>query len=139
MAVELVLITPLLLLLLLFVTACARLTTAQLRVNAAVHAAARAASITRAPAGATRAARTTAGQTLTGAGPACRSLSVRIDTHRYRPGGTVRVRLTCTVALADLALLHLPGTRPVTGTATSPIDRYRGTAQQPHDTPEATP
>lgn len=124
-AVELVLITPLLVLLLLFVVTCGRVTTAQLRVTTAAHAAAHAASITRTSGAAVRAAHTAARQASRGAGPTCVDLSAPVTTSGLQPGGTVRVQVTCTVALADLALLHLPGSRSITATATSPIDRYR--------------
>ncbi len=36
------------------------------------------------------------------------------------------VTVTCEVPLADLALLGVPGSRTVTGTASSPVDVYRG-------------
>ena len=39
--------------------------------------------------------------------------------------GTVTVTITCTVTIADLAIPGLPGTHTMTGTAASPIDRYR--------------
>jgi hypothetical protein len=36
----------------------------------------------------------------------------------------VRVTLSCTVALDDLALLGTPGTATLHGTSTSPVDEY---------------
>jgi len=40
----------------------------------------------------------------------------------------VRVQLSCTATLADLALPGVPGSKTVTATATSPLDSWRGIA-----------
>ena len=125
--VELVLLTPLLLLVMLFIVTGARLASAKLRVSEAATTASRTASLTRTPTEAAARARATARQALTGAGPACARVSTSVNTGRYRPGGMVTVTVTCTTSLTDLPLLHLSGTTAVTAHARSPIDRWRGT------------
>ena len=56
----------------------------------------------------------------------CQPVAVTVDTSAFHPGGVVTARITCTVALADLAPLPVPGAETVQATATSPIDVYRG-------------
>lgn len=124
-SLELVLLTPIFLILLDFVVLGGRLSESQSQVDAAAHAAARAASLQRTVAAATSAARTVAADTLPQPGAGCRTLDVEVDTAAFRPGGVVVVTVRCDVSLSDLAWLPLPGTRSVTGTATSAVDTYR--------------
>jgi Flp pilus assembly protein TadG len=123
-ALELVLLTPLFLILLDFAVLGGRLSESQSQVDAAAHAAARAASLQRTVAGADSAARTVAGDTLPQA-TGCRTTDVAIDTTAFRPGGVVVVTVHCDVVLKDLAWLPLPGTRTVNGSSTSAVDTYR--------------
>jgi hypothetical protein len=106
-AAELVLITPLLIVILLFIVAAGRLVDARQQVDSAAMQAARAASL--------------ASEHIT-----CNPLAVSPDTTAFRPGGQVTVQVTCTVSLAGLALLHVPGSQTLTAQFTSPIDVYRG-------------
>jgi len=105
---------------------CARLVLADLRVTQAASAAARTASLARAPRTAETAANSTAWQAVTGARSACSRLSTRVDADDFRPGGIVRVRVACDVSLRDLTLLPVPGTRSVAASAASLIDQWRG-------------
>jgi len=123
--VELAVVVPLLVMLLLFVVLCGRLVSAQLDLDAAAHGAARAASIARTPAAADTAARSTALDTLAARGVTCRQPQVMVDTGGLQPGGVVTVTVACTVPLADLTLLGVPGSRVASATATSPVDRWR--------------
>ncbi|TQS42767.1 TadE/TadG family type IV pilus assembly protein [Cryptosporangium phraense] len=123
-SVELTLLTPLLVLLVLFVVAAGRLADAQARVDQATYSAARAASLSRDPAIAARAARSTATGALDRPA-ACASLNVDVDATAFVPGGTVTVQVTCVVSLADLTGLGLPGNRTLSSTSTSPLDRFR--------------
>jgi Flp pilus assembly protein TadG len=125
-AIELVLVTPLLLLFVLVAVAFGRLANARLQVNDAASQAARAASIARDPGTASAAAHRTAVASLAGHRLTCQRVAVTIDTSAFHPGGAVTARITCTVALADLAPLPVPGQETVQATATSPIDVYRG-------------
>jgi Flp pilus assembly protein TadG len=125
-AIELALVTPLLLLFVLMVVGFGRLADARLEVNDAASQAARAASIARDPGTAAAAARRTAMASLAGHRLTCQPVAITVDTSAFRPGGQVTARITCTVSLADLAPLPLPGEQTVQASATSPIDVYRG-------------
>ncbi len=122
---ELVLLTPLLILLLLFVVALGRLSGARLDVDGAAAQAARAASIARDPTTAAAMATQTATAALGSDGVTCGHLTVSIDTGQFAPGGSVAVTVTCHVALSDLSGLRLPASESVTSTASSVIDTYR--------------
>ena len=124
-ATELVLLTPLLILMLLFVVALGRLAGARINVDGAAAQAARAASIATTPAEASAAAQQTATAALGSDHVTCATLKVAIDTARVAPGGSVTVTVTCAVALSDLTGLRLPVTERVSSTAASVIDTYR--------------
>ena len=124
-ATELVLLTPLLILMLLFVVALGRTVSARLEVDGAAAQAARAASIARDPATATAMAQQTATAALGSDGVTCGHLSVSTDTAGFAPGGQVQVTVTCTVDLADLVGLRLPASEAISSTSTSVIDQYR--------------
>ncbi|MGH9074863.1 MAG: TadE family protein [Acidimicrobiales bacterium] len=126
-ATELVLVTPLLILMLLFVVALGRLAGARLDVDGAAAQAARAASIARDPATAAAMARQTASAGLDDDHVTCTDLTVSTDTAAFAPGGQVTVTVTCTVGLGDLTGLRLPAAQSITSTATSVIDIYRST------------
>lgn len=126
-AVELVVLTPLLVAVLLFVVLAGRVSGADLEVRTVAADAARAGSRARTPDAAVAVAGRTAARQLTGAGPQCRTWSVRTDVTRFGPGGRVRVTVSCTISLADLSGLRLPGSKTVTAAALSPVDRYRAT------------
>jgi Flp pilus assembly protein TadG len=127
-AAELTLITPLLILLLLFVVLCGRLADTKLRIDDVAHQAARAATLARSPSQATAAAQATANPALASAGITCQSLSVATDTQGLRPGSTVTVTISCTVGLGDLTMLDVPGTRTFESSFSSPVDVWRGTS-----------
>ena len=52
-------------------------------------------------------------------------MRVAVDTSRFRRGDTVTVILACTVPTRGLIRIGLPGSLTITGSSTSPIDRYR--------------
>jgi Flp pilus assembly protein TadG len=122
---ELVLLTPLLILLLLFVVALGRLSGARLDVDGAAAQAARAASIARDPATATATATQTATAALGSDHVTCAQLTIDTNTTQFDPGGSVAVTVTCSVGLSDLTGLRLPASESVTSTASSVIDTYR--------------
>jgi Flp pilus assembly protein TadG len=124
-ATELVLLTPLLLLMLLFVVALGRTVSARLEVDGAAAQAARAASIARDPATATAMAQQAATTALGSDGVTCAGLTINTDTADFVPGGQVQVTVTCHVDLADLIGLRLPASQSISSTATSVIDVYR--------------
>jgi TadE-like protein len=123
--VELTIITPLLVMFILFVVLLGRLVTAQGRVDGAARDAARAASLSRSAAGARAAATSSAVVNLGDGRVSCRQFRISADTSAFRPGGSVAVELRCTVALSDLSLLRLPGSRTVQARYVAPVDRFR--------------
>ena len=126
---ELVLLTPLLILFLLFVVALGRLSGARLDVDGAAAQAARAASIARDPATAVAMAAQAATAALGSDRVTCAQLTVSTDTAQFAPGGSVAVTVTCHVALSDLTGLRLPSSESVTSRATAVIDTFRSTSQ----------
>lgn len=125
---ELVLLTPLLILMLLFVVALGRVAGARLDVDGAAAQAARAASIARDPTTATAMAQETATAALGSDGVTCADLTVSTNTAQFTPGGSVAVTVTCTVGLSDLTGLRLPTAQSISSTATSVIDLYRSSS-----------
>ena len=123
-ATELVLVTPLLLLLVLFVVFLGRLSSARQDVTSAARDAARAASLRADPATAAADAEIAAQASFADRGTSCRELTVNVDTSRFRPGGSVGVQVICTADLSDLALLHVPGHRTVSADAREVIDAF---------------
>jgi Flp pilus assembly protein TadG len=124
-AAELVLVTPLLIVLLLLAVAAGRLVTGRLDVDSAAQQAARAASQAGTPGQASAQAAQAAQAALAGQPVTCDPALVTTDTSQFAPGGEVTVQVTCTVRLSDLSLLHVPGSETVTATATAPVDTYR--------------
>lgn len=127
-AAELTLLTPLLIVLLLFVVFCGRLADTKLRINDVAHQAARAATLARSPSQATSNAQATASAALASAGITCQSLSVSTDTQGLKPGSTVTVTVSCSVGLGDLTSLGVPGSRTFESSFSSPVDVWRGTS-----------
>ena len=124
-AVEVVLITPILIGLLVLMVMLGRIEAARGTVDAAARDAARAASLTADPTSAATAGADAADASTRTAGLQCRPLTTTITT-ASGPGGSVVANVSCTVALGDLATgLHIPATRTITGRFAAPIDRYR--------------
>ncbi|WP_426592620.1 TadE/TadG family type IV pilus assembly protein [Cellulomonas sp. McL0617] len=127
MTVELAILAPTLILLLALVVFAGRVQTSSAAVEQAARAGARDASLTRTPDAALATATTTATAELTGSD--CITTAIDVDTAGFSAplgqDGAVTITITCTVTIADLAVPGLPGTRTITATATSPLDRYR--------------
>src|SRR5437764_1214235 len=124
-ALEITLVTPLLVLILLFVIGLGRLASARGEVDGAARDAARAASITRNPTAAIAAARDAAEATLADRRVTCHHVHVSTDTSAFQPGGSVTVDVACDVDLADVAPAGF-GTRTLHGHAIAVVDSYRG-------------
>jgi Flp pilus assembly protein TadG len=123
---EVVLLTPVLLLLLGFVVMAGRIGEVDAAVANAAQQAARAATIVASPAAAHAAAATTARANLEARGLACTTADISVDTSRFGAGGDVGVVVTCTVGLGDVAFTGLPGSRTARARAVEVIDTYRG-------------
>ena len=126
-AVELVLVAPVFLAALLLVVGLGRIVEAEGRVQGAAHDAARAASLARSGVLATTSAREAAELNLDGRGVSCTGFDVAVDTADFRPGGHVRVSVTCRADLAGFGLAGLPGSKTLRADATAPLEQYRGT------------
>lgn len=126
-SIELVMLTPVLLVLLLLVVAGGRLADARGAVDAAARDAARAGTIARSPGDARRDALAAAEARLDEGSVGCRNLTVDVDESDFRPGGSVAVTVTCSVDLGDLTLLRVPGIRDIITHAVEPVDAFRGT------------
>ncbi|MGZ6583127.1 MAG: TadE/TadG family type IV pilus assembly protein [Solirubrobacteraceae bacterium] len=91
--------------------------------------AARAASIARSPADAQRDANAAATASIQNQDIHCRDIEVQLDTTDFakRPGqpGSVTVRISCRLDLADLSVPGVPGTKVLNATMSSPIDTWR--------------
>lgn len=122
-AVELVLVAPVLIALLLLVVGLGRIAHTRGEVDGAASDAARTASLALTP---TEAQRTgdAAARSYLDAGD-CQSLDVHVDTAQFRPGGEVVARVRCVASLAGLGLAGFPGSRTFTATARAPIETYR--------------
>jgi Flp pilus assembly protein TadG len=126
-SLELVLVTPALVLLLLLVVAGGRIEQARGQIDGTAREAARAASIARTTTGARTAATELASRRLADQGLTCGSLTVVTDTTDFHAGGSVTSTVRCSVDLSDLIGLGVPGSRVLTASATEPIDVYRRT------------
>ena len=125
MSLELAILTPVLVLIALFVVALGRLVLADQTVGSIADDAARAASVASSPGAATSAAQQAASAELSAHGITCSPLTVTVDTVGFSAGGSVEVAVACTTSLGGLSLLHLPGAETLHGSANAPIDTYR--------------
>lgn len=128
--VELVIVSPLLLAMMLFVVGLGRLGTAREAVDGAARDAAREASIARTTTGAVAAAGDMARATLAEKSVSCPAPHV-VTTFSPRAGhltagGTVTVRVECKVQNSDVMMSGLPGTATLHGIFTAVVDTYRG-------------
>jgi Flp pilus assembly protein TadG len=123
-ALELVLLTPVVVVVLLFVVLCGRVGRAEGVVADAARAAARAGSLRADPAAARADADALTRRYLAQRAVACPAPVLDVDAD-VRPGGRVRVRLTCRVSLSSLTGLGLPGAVSVSADAVEVVDRYR--------------
>lgn len=124
---EMVIVAPIAIMLLCFVTLVGRTSSARGTVNSAARDAARAASLERNPINATAAATQSANTALASTSTRCASVSVDADVSSYGPGGQVAVTVTCDIKLSDLGLLGLSGTKAVSARAVEVIDQYKAT------------
>ena len=93
-------------------------------VRTAAEAAAQAGARQRDPASAAAAARTTAADMLTDRSTCAGGPDISIDVTEFRPGGSVRVSITCQINNGDLSAL-VPPERRYTGFAAAVVDTYR--------------
>jgi Flp pilus assembly protein TadG len=124
MAIEVVILTPVLIAFALLVVAGGRFVGRQGEVDSAARDAARAASIERTPESAVAVARAVAEASLP-EGAACEPAAV--DTSNWAQGGSVAVTIRCRVSYSGLGLIGLPGSARVEGASVAPLDQFRRT------------
>jgi Flp pilus assembly protein TadG len=125
-SLELVLLTPVLLVLLLFVVMGGRYAQARADVDSAARDAARAGSLERSSAAATAAAEGAAARRLADRDVVCTDLEVQLDVTNFRPGGDVGATVSCTVDLSDLTGLGVPSSVSFESDFREPVDVFRG-------------
>jgi Flp pilus assembly protein TadG len=125
LTVELVVLTPVLVLIALATLVFGRMSEARQQVVEASRAGAEAAAIlptvgTAQWVGAINAVINLIGRTHT-----CAHVTITTDTGRFVAGGSVTVHVACQVLLADIGFPGLPGSTVVRASATAPLDPYR--------------
>ena len=124
-AVEFVLITPVLIVALLFTVGLGRMADARHQIESLAANAARAASLERNTALSASRGEQMAKLSAGTLGLSCATLDVQVDITSYEPGGVVTARVTCQVNLRDVAMSGLPGSRTFTATSIVPIETHR--------------
>jgi len=123
-SLELVILTPVVVVLLLLVAAFGRYAYSRQLVEQASAAAARAASLSTTAGQARDRALAAAAGSLADAGLSCARMNAAVDTGGFRRGGTVTVTLSCTADLSDLTLSGVPGSMTLTAASSSVLDSY---------------
>lgn len=125
---ELVLVVPVFMVLIFIAVGLGRVAMARQDIDAAARDAARAGSIARSPEEARSAAEDAASRTLASHDLTCGGLQVAVDASEFRAGGWVRVDLSCTVDLADLAGVWAPGSKTLRARGLAVVDAFKRTA-----------
>jgi Ni/Co efflux regulator RcnB len=125
MALELALLTPLLVAFMMVMVGLGRVVEAQSQVDGAARDAARAASLGRTRPGADAAAVSAAKETLSGHKWCRKQPDTSVDFSEWGRGGQVSVAVRCDIDLTGLSLIGFSPSKTMTGTATAPIDTLR--------------
>lgn len=124
MAIEIVLLAPVLVALILLVVGTGRYVDRQGDVEAAAREAARAASYARDYASAQDAAQQAATNALP---PSVSCQPADLSQSNFSAGGTVRVTVSCQVGFSELGFIGLPGSASLSGSSSAPLDQWRRT------------
>ena len=121
MAVELVILIPILMLVLMLVVAAGRLVSLEGQVQAAARDAVRSATLER-DRGSAEAAATASVEASLPDSVTCEpaTLEGTFDANKV-----ITVEVSCQVSWSDLSSLGLPGTKTVTASSSAPLDQYR--------------
>jgi Flp pilus assembly protein TadG len=125
LTVELVVLTPVIVLFVLTALAFGRFELAREQVIGAARAAAEAASVAPSAAAAQPAAVAAAMPIVTDGAHSCTQLDVVTQTENFVPGGSVRVTVSCQISFADLLIPGVPGQTQVSAVVSAPIDPFR--------------
>lgn len=123
MAIEMVVLVPVLFAFVLLIVAGGRLVLRQGEIDSAARDAARAASVARSYGDASSAAQRAVAATIEPG--VCDPVSM--SGSDFVAGGRVVVSIACRVPLGDIGLVGLPGSITVHGESTAPLDVYRRT------------
>lgn len=123
--VELVVLSPVVVLIAVVIAALGRVETVRAQVAGAARAAAAAAAEASDPLAAVTAARDMAPVAVAGDGVSCRPLSVQVDTSNFTAGGAVAVTVRCHVSMAGLLVPGFPGRLTVSSRVVASVDPYR--------------
>jgi Flp pilus assembly protein TadG len=124
-SVELVLLTPVFILLLFFVVTAGRLAVSRNQIDGAARDAAREASTWRSATDASNHGVLQGLSDLQGGHSSCRNPQVTIDTSGLRPGGEVVAAVSCTIALGDISGLRVGPSRTMQARAVAVVDTFR--------------
>lgn len=125
MTVELVVLTPVLVLFMLIAVSFGRVERARQEVVAAARAGAEAASVMPSAGQAGVAASEAAVPSVFGQQFTCHPFEVSTNTSDFRPGGSVAVSVSCSVNLSDLLVPGFPGSVNISASRSAPVDPYR--------------
>lgn len=124
-AVELLVMTPVLVGFIVVAVAAGRFVDADSQVDDAAYAAARAASLEQDVEAGHAAGTEAARSSLADRGKACTNLTVSFAGTDFRASGHVKVEITCHANLSDVVGFGIPGAKYFTATAVVPIEQYR--------------
>jgi len=125
MTIELVVLTPIIVVFVLLALALGRFELAREQVVGAARAAVEAASVVPSAAAAPSAALTAAQPVVADQAHSCVQLNVSTDTSHFVPGGYVRVIVSCQIDYSDLLVPGFPGHTTVQAIEVAPIDPFR--------------
>jgi hypothetical protein len=123
--VELVLLTPVFIVLLFFVVAAGRLAVSRNEVDGAARDAAREASTWRSAVDANSHGVQQGLSDLESGHLSCRNPEVSIDTSELRPGGEIVAAVRCTVELTDVSGVRIGPSRTLQARAVAVVDTFR--------------
>jgi len=125
LTVELVVLTPVVLVLLLVSLVVGRVVEARQQVVEAARAGAEAAAVLPTVGTAQWVGSINSVIDLIGRTHTCAHAAISIDTSHFMPGGFVTAHVSCLVTLSDVGFPGLPGSTTVSASATAPLDPYR--------------
>lgn len=125
LTVELVVLTPVVLVVLLASLAFGRIVEARQQVVEAARAGAEAAAVLPTMGTAQWVGSINAAINLIGRTHTCVHPSISVDTSHFAPGGFVTAHVSCLVLLSDIGFPGIPGSTTVAASATAPLDPYR--------------
>ena len=125
LTVELVVLTPIIMIVVLASLIFGRVTEARQQVVEAARAGAEAAAVLPTVGTAQWVGSINAVIDLIGRTHTCAHSVITIDTSHFVPGGWVTAHVSCLVLLSDIGFPGLPGSTTVSASATAPLDPYR--------------